>query len=198
MIISKNSHVNAKLVTSVVKNQIRTWIYISAVICNFPHGGIGGVGGGEGRYQHVTGKTPLPPSLLFPSFLLQRLVSSTVMRGKTKRFSSGTPGGRDYPIRSATMRACKYNTSTKKLPTRDETQWERMHGSFVIHHDFLLIPLGVSVVALYSILRPSLEQSQLSRYSLWQNGRFLTQMLSQLCLSALSTKKTSFAISLPS
>ena len=127
-------------------------------------------GGGGGRYQHVTGKTPLPPSLLFPSFLLQRLVSLTVMRGKTKRFSSGTPRGQDYPIRSATMRACKCNTSTEKLPTRDETQWERMHGSFVIHHVFLLIPLGVSVVALYSILRPSLEQSQLSRYSLWLNG----------------------------
>ena len=92
------------------------------------------------------------------------------MRGKTKRFSSGTPRGRDYPIRSATMRACKYNTSTKKLPTRDETQWERMHGSFVIHHVFLLIPLGVSVVALYSTQRPSLEQSRLSRYSLWLNG----------------------------
>ena len=92
------------------------------------------------------------------------------MRGKTKRFSSGTPRGRDYPIRSATMRACKYNTSTKKLPTRDETQWERRHGSFVIHFDFLLIPLGVSVVALYSTQRPSLEQSQLSRYSLWLNG----------------------------
>ena len=153
-------------------------------------------GGGRGavttRYRQ---DTPPPP---FSSFLLQRLVSLTVMRGKTKRFSSGTPRGRDYPIRSATMRACKYNTSTKKLPTRDETQWERMHDSFVIHHVFLLIPQGVSVVALYSILRPSLEQSQLSRYSLWQNGRFLTQMLSQLCLSALSTKKTSFAISLPS
>ena len=111
-----------------------------------------------------------PPPLLFPTFLLQRLVSLTVMRGKKKRFSSGTPRGWDYPVRSATMRACKYNTSTKKLPTRDETQWERMHGSFVIHHVFLLIPLGVSVVALYSILRPSLEQSQLSRYSLWLNG----------------------------
>lgn len=144
-----------------------------------------GWGGGERGCNNA-------PPLLFPSFLLQRLVSSTVMRGKTKRFSSGTPRGRDYPIRSATMRACKYNTSTKKLPTRDETQWERMHDSFVIHHDFLLIPLGVSVVALYSILRPSLEQSRLSRYSLWQNGRFLTQMLSQLCLSALSTKKNMF------
>ena len=124
--------------------------------------------GGEGRYQHVTGKTPPPPFSFY--FLLQRLVSLTVMRGKTKRFSSGTPRGQDYPIRSATMRACKCNTSTEKLPTRDETQWERMHGSFVIHHVFLLIPLGVSVVALYSILRPSLEQSQLSRYSLWLSG----------------------------
>ena len=138
------------------------------------------------------------PPLLFPSFLLQRLVSLTVMRGKTKRFSSGTPRGRDYPIRSVTMRACKYNTSTKKLSTRDETQWERRHGSFVIHHVFLLLPQGVSVVALYSTQRPSLEQSQLLRYSVWLNGCFLTQMLSQSCLSALSTKKTCFAISLPS
>ena len=153
--------------------------------------------GGEGRYQHVTGKTPLPPSLLFPSFLLQRLVSLTVKRGKTKRFSSGTPRGRDYPIRSATMRACKYNTSTKKLPTRDETQWERMHDSFVIHHDFLLIPLGVSVVALYFILRPSLEQSQLSRYSLWLNGYQLKCFLNY-AYRHYRQKKTCFAISLPS
>ena len=151
--------------------------------------GWGGWGGGRGGTNMLQARHPPPPSLLFPCFLLQHLVSLTVMRGKTKRFSSGTPRGRDYPVRSATMRACKYNTSTKKLPTRDETQWERMHDSFVIHHVFLLIPLGVSVVALYSILRPSLEQSRLSRYSLWQNGRFLTQMLSQLCLSALSTKK---------
>ena len=154
-------------------------------------GGMGGWGGGGAVPTCYRQDTP-PPPLLFPCFLLQRLVSLTVMRGKTKRFSSGTPRGRDYPVRSATMRACKYNTSTKKLPTRDETQWERMHDSFVIHHVFLLIPLGVSVVALYSILRPSLEQSRLSRYSLWQNGRFLTQMLSQLCLSALSTKKNMF------
>ena len=148
--------------------------------------------GGRGGTNMLQARHPSPPSLLFPCFLLQRLVSLTVMRGKTKRFSSGTPRGRDYPVRSTTMRACKYNTSTKKLPTRDETQWERMHDSFVIHHVFLLIPQGVSVVALYSILRPSLEQSQLSRYSLWQNGCFPTQMLSQLCLSALSTKKNMF------
>ena len=131
---------------------------------------VGWRGGGRGavttRYRQDTPPPPPP----FSSFLLQRLVSSTVMRGKTKRFSSGTPRGRDYPIRSATMRACKYNTSTKKLPTRGETQWERRHDSFVIHHDFLLIPQGVSVVALYSTQRPSLEQSQLSRYSLWLNG----------------------------
>ena len=127
-------------------------------------------GGGMGRAVPTCYRQDTPTSLLFPSFLLQRLVSLTVMRGKTKRFSSGTPRGQDYPIRSATMRACKCNTSTEKLPTRDETQWERMHGSFVIHHVFLLIPLGVSVVALYSILRPSLEQSQLSRYSLWLSG----------------------------
>ena len=127
-----------------------------------------GGGGKRGCNNTLQARHPPPPP--FSSFLLQRLVSSTVMRGKTKRVSSGTPRGRDYPIRSATMRACKYNTSTKKLPTRGETQWERMHGSFVIHHVFLLIPLGVSVVALYSTQRPSLEQSRLSRYSLWLNG----------------------------
>ena len=79
-----------------------------------------GDGGGEGRYQHVTGKTPPPPFSFFSPATFSLINCDG--GGKTKRFSSGTPRGRDYPIRSATMRACKYNTSTKKLPTRDETQ----------------------------------------------------------------------------
>ena len=148
-----------------------------------------GDGGGEGRYQHVTGKTPLPPSLLFPSFLLQRLVSLTVMRGKTKRFSSGTPRGQDYPIRSATMRACKCNTSTEKLPTRDETQC--YSSCFLVNPARCVSGSTLLHTASFFGAIPVIKVLSVTEW-------LPTQMLSQLRLSALSTKKTCFAISLPS